>query len=86
MTARIKEGENLLWNEKDTITTHGPGGSLLLLNFNERWSYLGFKQKGDTLTVYTEHGNLVLRFTSRSPKWGFDHQEKEQVMFKAIKI
>ena len=84
MKAKIKSGHDLLFsegysNDWDDLETD------MIINFHDRWLYIGFLQKRNTLHIYTEKGNISIVFTGEVPKLEFDHYEKDQLVLKIVK-
>ncbi len=80
MKAEIKSGHNLLFI-KGCSNSWSNLIDTMIVNFNERWSFIGFIQIKDHLLIETKYGKLDIVFTPWVPILKFDHQEKDQVIF-----
>lgn len=80
MKAEIKSGHNLLFI-RGSSNSWGNLIDTMIVNFNKRWSFMGFTQIKDHLLIETKYGKVDIVFMSSVPILKFDHQEKDQVVF-----
>tara|TARA_B110000858_G_C17379651_1_gene283232 strand:+ start:259 stop:510 length:252 start_codon:yes stop_codon:yes gene_type:complete len=83
MRCKIKNGEEHLfmggfyekWKTKRNT---------MIVNFKDKETYLGFKQKKNHLLIDTINGEVDIVFCGEVPKLQFNNYEKDQVVFNCL--
>lgn len=57
----------------------------LIINLCHRWSYKGFKQKGNHLIIHTRNGDVTFVFAGETIELAFESENKEQLIFNQVK-
>ena len=81
MKAKIKEGKELIFingtylkDIKDNI----------IINFNNRYTYIDFKQYKNHLLINTTEGKIDIVFAGEVPKLVFNNYEKDQLVLNIV--
>ena len=85
MNAIIKKGKDLLFLMGASAKNLEDIKDELILNFNTRYNYKGYKFKDNRLTVETTEGDVELAFSSPVKELKLNNYEKDQLVFKIVK-
>jgi len=78
MKAKTKVGKGLL-----TLNDFDVSDGVMLINFRDKYTYLGFKQYKNKLIIDTTEGIVEIVFTSVVPVLVFDNYNKDQLTLKS---
>ena len=81
MKAKIKQGKELIFIEGTYLEDIKDN---IIINFNNRYTYLEFKQYKNHLFIATTEGRIDIVFTGEVPKLVFNNYEKDQLVLDII--
>ena len=79
MKAKIKQGHHLLFTKGESnnwkkLKDH------MIINFNDKYSFISFKQRRNHLLIDTTQGLVDVVFCGETPNLTFSHYEKDQLV------
>jgi hypothetical protein len=84
MKAKIKSGGHFLFT-KGASNLWSSINNEMIINFANKYTYLGFQQKKNHLLLYTDEGTIDIVFVSDVPVLEFENYCKDQLILKVLK-